>query len=223
MRRFRAETIPVPGEAFTLGKDPSHHLLRVTGISPGESVEVFDGRGRSCFAVLESVVDGCAVLRATQERPIVIRPKRLLITGLLKGSAFDSLVRMSTELGVDQIWPVVLSRSVAKGDRLQRWNRIAASAAGQCGRSDIPEIRSPAPLSDCLDDVPSDMVRYVLVPGSPLIERPEGPAAVFLGAEGGLSKPEIAQSVEAGFQLAGLGTLTLRAESAAAAVLSRLL
>ena len=50
MRRFLA--LDIGGEEVVLDKDSSHHLLRVSGIAPGEQVELVDGLGGRVEAVL---------------------------------------------------------------------------------------------------------------------------------------------------------------------------
>ncbi|MFT5682915.1 MAG: 16S rRNA (uracil1498-N3)-methyltransferase [Myxococcota bacterium] len=222
MRRFLSPTLPRPEQALSLDAGVSHHILRVTGIAPGEAITLFDGQGRVCEAVLEGVEAGRAVVRWSGAGEAHMLPQRWLLMGLLKRPAFDGVIRMATELGVSAIWPVQLSRSVPQGGRLDRWQRIAAAAAGQSGRTDIPDIQPARSLSACLAALPAGTVGRVYVPGAVRLERNIGPAAALLGAEGGLTPAEIALTAEAGFMPAGLGSLTLRADTAAVAALSNL-
>ncbi len=224
MRRFLASVLPSAQHPIvTLDVGVSHHLLRVTGIAPGEAVELFDGQGSGCEAVLEAVCAGRAVMRWSGERAVAVLPSRWLLAGMLRGPAFDTVIRMATELGVEHIWPVLLSRSVARGDRMARWERIAAAAAGQSGRAALPQLRSPAPLDRCLAALPDRIRRLVFLPGAPLTTPSPAPTALLLGCEGGLTGAETEAALEAGFTPAGLGMLTLRADTAAVAALSRLL
>ena len=52
MRRFVTSHIPDVGEFVQLDEEVSHHLLRVTGIAPGEQVELLDGAGVVAIAEL---------------------------------------------------------------------------------------------------------------------------------------------------------------------------
>ena len=65
VRRFLTERVPPVGELVRMSEDVSHHILRVTGIAPGETVELFDGSGLACSADLVEVDDGVAVLKVT--------------------------------------------------------------------------------------------------------------------------------------------------------------
>jgi 16S rRNA (uracil1498-N3)-methyltransferase len=224
MRRFLTPRIPVAGEPVTLDAAVSHHLLRVTGIAPGETVELFDGQGGACLAALERVDDGRAVLSGLGSAPGREVDQTLwLLAAQLRPTAFDTLIRMATEMGVSRIIPVHSARVVARGDRRERWNRIAGQAAGQSGRGAVPEVSPPLSLEAAMAGVPETMRRIVCVPGAePLVGTSE-PVAVLTGPEGGFAQDEIAAAVAAGFLPAGLGLTVLRADTAGVVALSRIL
>jgi 16S rRNA (uracil1498-N3)-methyltransferase len=224
MRRFLADPLPSTGEELLLAPDISHHLLRVTGIAPGEEVELFDGRGRAARAALVAAEGGRARVRGLSG-PAAEPPRAplLLLAGLMRQGPFDTLVRMGTELGMTALWPVRCRRSVAHGERADRWERIARSAAAQCGRSDVPVVEAPRSLPAVLSALPPAFPRLVCVPGAPVGLAPAGPLAVLLGPEGGLDDEEVAVAQEAGFRPFGLGDTVLRGDTAAAAALALLL
>lgn len=222
MRRFPAPVLPDPGARVTLDAEASHHLLHVTVIARGERVGLYDGRGRSAVGVLVEVDQGRAVVEVTEhlDAPAEAPPCWLLV-GLLKPATFDEVVRMATELGVTHLWPFVAERSVPRGERVDRWARIAASAVTQCGRAAPPELRAPGPLRGLLEALPADVCRRVYVPGAPARPAPEGPVALLLGPEGGLTAREIDEAESAGFTPEGLGPWTLKADTAVVAALAR--
>lgn len=69
-----------------------------------------------------------------------------LCQGVVKGSKFDEVVRACSEIGVCGFIPVEFARSVAKLDakkeatKIERWQKIAKSAAMQSGQFAIPKI-----------------------------------------------------------------------------------
>lgn len=198
----------------------SHHLLRVTGIAPGESVEIFDGQGDSAEAALIRVDEGAAVLRIVRRWSDALSGVSThVLIGQTRAQALDVTLRMVTELGVASIQVVHMARCVAKGDKRERWRRIVESAAAQCGRTVLPEVRPPAAFADvlgaregtCLLMVPGTAVEQV---SSPLIN-------VMVGPEGGLTPEEIEQAQSAGWIPAGLGNTVLRADTAAVAAVAR--
>ncbi|RME27299.1 MAG: 16S rRNA (uracil(1498)-N(3))-methyltransferase [Deltaproteobacteria bacterium] len=199
----------------------SHHLLRVTGIAPGEAVVLFDGRGRQARAELVGTRSGRAVLRQLDEVELVRLPPLVLLVGVGKHPAMDTIVRMATELGATTIQPVLVERSVARGDRGPRWRRIAAGAAAQCGRADVPDVRPVVGLTRALADLPADLERRVYTPSAHRQAPPSTPCALLLGPEGGLSPGELSEATAAGFVADSLGPTVLRADTAVAAALAR--
>lgn len=221
MRRFYAVKLPTPGELVTLDDLTSHHLLRVTGVAPGELVELFDGQGQAVTAMLVGPTGGRAVLKGAgqpQARPR--RPERVLLVGLPKKPAWELTLRMVTELGATELRPFIARRSVATGDHTDRWERIVHEAARQCGRADWPRLTPLRPLTAQLEGLPEGD-RYALSPGGPLLAPAAGDLALLSGPEGGLTGPELELAEAQGFVLAGLGPLTLRADTAPVAALAR--
>lgn len=222
MRRFRVHPLPPPGGQTLLPLAVSHHLLRVVGIGRGEAVGLFDGQGGAAVGQLLDVVGGQALIEVGAHTAAPLPSPTWLLQGLPKHDAFDTIVRMATELGATHIWPILAARTVARGDRRDRWVRIAEAAAAQCGRAEIPEIAAPMALSAALSALPAGIAGRVFVPGAPAEPAADGPTALLLGPEGGLTDEEIDLALAAGFQAEGLGSRVLRADTAAAAALARL-
>jgi 16S rRNA (uracil1498-N3)-methyltransferase len=106
--------------------------------------------------------------------------------------------------------------------RGDRWQRVVASAAGQSGRADLPEIGVPSPLADAAAQVPTSAVRRLALPGAPRMEPAAGPAALIVGPEGGLTSGEVDLLVAAGWVPGGLAAHVLRVDTAVAAGLALL-
>lgn len=214
-----ARRFPVPALAprVTLEEEAAHHLLDVVRLRRGGRVVLFDGRGREAEAILVAVVDGVPVLELSGEPRVAAPPHPLhLVLACPKGGATDDALRMATEAGATDLWPVLAERSVARGDRHDRWARIARSAAQQCGRADVPAVHPLLALREAVGELPGDLDRRVAVPGAERLPPATGPAAVLVGPEGGLTAAEVRFALTEGFTPMGLGGWILRAETAAA-------
>ena len=130
MRRRSAR----PGSAAPLPPDEAQHLIRVLRLSIGETVRVFDGRGREHLATVEAMTKSDAIVRLGEaaapapESPVAIT----LAMALLKADKFDEVVRDATMLGVSRIQPIATTRTevpAARTSRVDRWRRIAVSSA----------------------------------------------------------------------------------------------
>ena len=170
------------------------------------------------------VVDGRAQLRvqAHVDAPGAQRAVWLL-PALLRPAAMEPVIRMATELGVVRITPIRAERVVAKGDKSARWQRIAQAASAQCGRADLPQIDPPCTLAAGLEAVSGPWRLQMCVPGDAGWDVADGPVALFIGPEGGWTPEELGEAEAAGATAMGLGQTVLRADTAAAVALARVL
>lgn len=224
MRRYHHTVLPAPGERLTLPKDTSHHILQVCRHPRGKPLRLFDGAGSEASCTLVDVTGGRAVVSCTELLPPCAPCRRLtLLLALCKPAAWETALRMATELGVDHIQPVLCSRCSVRKLRLERWQKVLVAACEQSGRRWLPSLAAPLPLSQALCEPSLPPERLQLAPGapSPALEAPGGDLALLVGPEGGLSEQEQAEATQAGFEPAGLGHHVLRADTAVAAALAR--
>ena len=244
--RFHAPEVGAAGEQATLRGEEHHHLSRVLRLKPGDSLSLFDGRGRGFSARLvsvgrhESIVSVIGEETADEESPLSLS----LAVALSKGEKLDWVLQKGTELGVQAFHPIPARRSDLRipaervGERLARWRRVVLEACKQSGRTRLPEVHAPEPLASFLAR-PLPPLRIVLEPGSeagwkslgtdpalkagkdpgedPGRQQAQGAAVVATGPEGGWEPEEIAAFRAARFVTLRLGPRTLRCETAAIA------
>jgi 16S rRNA (uracil1498-N3)-methyltransferase len=149
-----------------------------------------------------------------------------LALALIKGPRFDWAVEKATELGAAALVPLITLRSspLAQGEaKKARWARLSEEARKQCGRPWPMDITAPMGLESWLGG-PLAEERLLLDPGGPFLPCEAGkPASLLVGPEGGLTGDEKELALGYGFRPFGLGSLTLRSETAAVATLARLL
>ncbi|MBM4142062.1 MAG: 16S rRNA (uracil(1498)-N(3))-methyltransferase [Lentisphaerae bacterium] len=226
-----------PSEALLSG-DETRHLARVLRLGPGAEVEVFDGRGRQARGTLLSVAGGRARIGTLRDvREAEAGPRLSLLVGLPKGGRMDDIVEKATELGASDVWPVLTERVVARppagrrAERRARWQRIALSAAKQCGAPRVPQIHPLLPLAEALDAAAADFDLFlagVIGPGvAPLRDavRAAGRArprrvGVLVGPEGDLTPEEIRAARAAGARAVSFGARVLRVDTAVLFALS---
>lgn len=241
-RRFYAPSaaFSADGRTVTLSDDEAHHLHAVLRLQAGDEVYVFDGAGKEFCCAVEGSTRNSADLRIVAEvapaRPESSLNLTLAIV-LLKGEKFDLVIQKATELGVSRIVSVTSERADLriKDDqdaykRVTRWRRIAMEAAKQSGRAAIPEISAPLALSIMLrSEADADSARLMFSEreGHSLVEvvgsaiQPQNVSAL-VGPEGGWTDEEIETARECGWSIVTLGGRTLRAETAAIAVVTLL-
>jgi 16S rRNA (uracil1498-N3)-methyltransferase len=209
--------------------------LRAMRVQPGALIRIFDDQGVEYEArVLRIDPHGAEIDLGARLAPPTEGggPPVTLIAGILKGQRMDTLVEKSTELGVERIIPAVTGFTVARPqratDRVERWRRLAVSAATQCGRVRIPTIEAPTPFGDAIRTCPADALRILMWEAERLVTVPAvrathpAPSTITLaiGPEGGFADDEVAAARATGFVVSGLGPRTLRAETAAIVALA---
>jgi 16S rRNA (uracil1498-N3)-methyltransferase len=215
--------VPEPPAADGTVRIPPAEIrhLRTLRLRAGDRFRVFDDAGREHEVVLERVTSRAATARVvatsglSHESPLDL----VLVAALVKHDKMDWIVEKTTELGVVRIAPVLTRFTVARGDHVDRWRRVALAAAKQCGRTRIPIVDTPRPLDAAiLDDWPGlRLLAWEDEAAVRLVDLPREAAAVtmLIGPEGGFEDGEVAAARAAGFATVSLGRRVLRAETAA--------
>jgi 16S rRNA (uracil1498-N3)-methyltransferase len=242
-RRFYAPptAFALEGQTVSLSADEARHARDVLRLQPGDAVYVFDGVGKEFrCAVRELDRDGAALDIVEEIEPARPESPLNLTLGiaLLKGEKFDLVVQKATELGASRVVPVTTSRAdvrIRHGDeakrKVARWQRIALEAAKQCGRARLMEIDEPVGFTALIDRPAEEgELRLIFAERNGLSladvtqNSPAGSPKLFalVGPEGGWADEEIELAREAGWQIVTLGGRTLRAETAAIAIVALL-
>ncbi|WP_172620672.1 RsmE family RNA methyltransferase [Rubrobacter xylanophilus] len=223
MTRIFLEDRLEPGEVFALPRGEDHHLRRVLRARSGERFEAVDAVGRLFMAELREGASAEAV-ELLNEAGVEERAEVWLYQAVPKGKRMDLLVEKATEVGVAGITPLVCERSVVRpgGNKVERWRRIAESAARQALRLRVPEVREPVVFREAVREVRERGVLLHNSPGlDPLEERARGAVALLVGPEGGWSANEIEEALRCGLSLAQLGPFRLRSETAGVVAVAR--
>lgn len=227
MRRLFVPRPRLEGDRAALEASEVHYLRDVLRLAPGASVEVFDGEGGAREGRLAAGEDGGLLLELGPRRDAPAPAARVhLAFALARGDRPDLVVQKATEVGVARLLPFEAERSVVRLDRergaerARRWQRIAAEAARQCGRADVPEVASPAPLAHVLAGAPPGFRMLLLFEGGgePLaqaVDRSADGHLILVGPEGGFAPREVEAALAAGARLTTLGPRILRFETAA--------
>ena len=219
--------IPPSGGLLTLEGDEARHLIRVRRVEVGEMVEVFDGRGSAYHARVASLGRDRADLEVVEGGGPDRSPAfaLTLATAVPKGERFDWLVEKATELGVARLIPLVTERSVVdpRSAKLDRLRRVVIEASKQCRRDRLMELDPPTPWAMLVETGRNlGCSRWIAHPGGAELARASlpggsGSGILAIGPEGGFTPAEFDRAVEAGWLAFGLGSTTLRVETAALA------
>lgn len=218
-------------EHIIITGDQARHLTLVLRVKPSDMISVLNGSGYEYECRIVSVhkkevkAEVINKVPYSAESPVSIT----VAQGISKGERMDIVIQKSTELGATMIVPIISERTQVKNtQKVERWRKIALSAAQQSGRDKIPEINEPVQLEEYMDSI---------APGSSGIiffeEKRERnlknvlsdfkgikEITILIGPEGGFTKEEVAAAIEKGFVEASLGPRILRTETAPITALS---
>ena len=209
------------------GDNAAH--AKVLRLKAGETVLVCDGQGNECVCNIESVSSTDVLLQVSERRTSVSEAsvRVSVYMAFPKADKLEHVIQKATELGAYEIVAFPSARCVSKPDdkslkkKLERWQKIAASAAEQCGRGMIPQVVILPSFQSALSraaeaDLP--IMFYENEQATTLrmaIESGEYQSVSLLsGPEGGLEEREVQQAKGAGLRICTLGKRILRCETA---------
>ncbi|MET3527210.1 16S rRNA (uracil(1498)-N(3))-methyltransferase [Phenylobacterium koreense] len=217
------------GVALALDHGQSHYLTSVMRRDVGDEVLVFNGRDGEWRTAIEVAGKRGVILRPLAlERPQAFGPDVDLIVALVKRSRIETIVEKAAELGARRVRLAITERTNAERTRVDRLSAIAAEAAEQTGRLDVPEIIEPVKLGKLIDGwEASRRLLFCDEAGDarPVLDALAGaasaPWAILIGPEGGFSPAERERLRNLPYATpASLGPRILRADTAAISALT---
>ena len=218
--------------AYLRGEN-AHHAVKVLRMKIGEEATLCDGDGMDYACRIAEV--GEEVLLEVLSKASSQSEAKVAVTlyqGLPKADKMEMIVQKCVELGVVRMIPVQTARSIVKlekkeAKKIERWQKIAHSAAEQSGRGRIPAVLPPMTFAEALADAKT--LSQAMIPYEKEQEHTlknflhafRGDSlGILIGPEGGFSEQEIAQAKEAGVLPVTLGKRILRTETAGMATLA---
>lgn len=234
MARFFVDPNEIHSDFFVLtGENAAHG--KVLRLKCGEEVTVCDGIGNECTCTISDVSSGqiSLVVKKRYQSETEASVKASVYMAFSKGDKLEHVIQKATELGANEIVAFPSARCVSKPDeksltkKIERWQKIAASAAEQSGRGKIPSVIVIDSFEKALQRaVQADLsilfyenerattLRMILQ------EKPYSSISLMTGPEGGLEMSEVEKALAAGMRVCTLGTRILRCETAPLCALS---
>ena len=216
-------------EGGRLSPEDARHAAKVLRLRPGDEIVALDGAGGRFRARLKE--EGSVELLET----LPSNEPRLRLTvyqGVPKADKLEHVIQKATELGAYEIVAFPSARCVSRPDekslkkKLERWQKIAASAAEQSGRGRIPQVLVLDSFHAALSrasEADKALMFYENEQAVTLKMALSGEyrtVSLLTGPEGGLEEKEVRQAREAGLQVCTLGKRILRCETAPLCALS---
>lgn len=241
MHRFYVGTESIEDNRIVITGSDVNHIKNVLRLNKGEKIVICDGQGKDYYCIIDNVAKEqvIAVIEDQQNVNTELRTKIYLFQGLPKKDKMELIVQKAVELGVYEIVPVKMKRTIVKIDnekkemaKLNRWQTIANEASKQSRRGILPNVHQLVSYKEAIDMAKE--LEYVILPYE-LAENMEytrmiideaskcSSIGVFIGPEGGFDEEEVSLAKEMGFKPITLGNRILRTETAGLTTLSMLM
>ena len=238
MYHFFVESSNILKDQIRITGNDFNHIAHVLRMKAGEEVSVSEsGTVTEYKCKIASFEEEAVILDvlSSYENDTELPAKITLFQGLPKADKMELIIQKAVELGVTDIVPVEMARSVVKLDEKKgasktvRWQGISEAAAKQSKRGIIPNVSSPVTYKEALklaEDYDELWIPYENAEGFAytkklISEFAAGESvAIIIGPEGGFEPSEIEAAKNAGGKIISLGKRILRTETAGLVILS---
>lgn len=241
MHRFYVGTENIEDNRIVITGSDVNHIKNVLRLNKGEKIVICDGQGQDYYCIIDNVAKEqvIAVIEDKQKANTELRTKIYLFQGLPKKDKMEFIVQKAVELGVYEIVPVKMKRTIVKIDnekkertKLNRWQTIANEASKQSRRGILPNVHEIVSYKEAIDMAKE--LEYVILPYE-LAEDMEytrksieeaskcSSIGIFIGPEGGFDEEEVSFAKEIGIKTITLGNRILRTETAGLTALAMLM
>ena len=214
----------------------AHHLVQVLRLRQGDEIRLFNPRDGEFRATITEAKKSqlraiCDEQLVAPSNGIVGENQRVKITlwfAAVKRDVMDSIVEKTTELGIDQLQPIITDHTAATRVGMERLAALALAASEQCGRLSVPILLAPQPIRQLLEQsqgkilacceasVANGNANHLVTAVTQLTDSERESLVIVIGPEGGFSASEFALfSQHPRVSRVSLGEIILRCDTAA--------
>jgi 16S rRNA (uracil1498-N3)-methyltransferase len=211
---------------YILNEEESRHCMKVLRLAIGDVVHLIDGRGGLYEAEIVSETKrnvSLRVLKTTTEYQKRNHSLHIAVAPTKNIDRLEWFLEKATEIGIDQITPLICDRSERRIVKEDRLNKVITSAVKQSLQAYHPILNEAVNytsfiskqsadykmIAHCIDGEPRNFISEISAPGKSYL--------VLIGPEGDFSPNEIALALQNDFKPLTLGNTRLRTETAALA------
>ncbi|MGC6284062.1 MAG: 16S rRNA (uracil(1498)-N(3))-methyltransferase [Polaribacter sp.] len=222
MQLFYNKDLVADSKEIRFDKIESRHIVKVLRKKNGDTLHITNGEGLLFIAEISTASDKNCVAQIievqTQDKPwtyylnVAIAPTKSM-------DRLEWFLEKATEIGIDEVTPIITDNSERKVVKLERIEKIVISAAKQSLKYHLPKINDAIKLKDlikgsfdgikciahCYDEINKQALKSVEFTNNILI---------LIGPEGDFSLNEVELSLANGFTSISLGESRLRTETA---------
>jgi 16S rRNA (uracil1498-N3)-methyltransferase len=230
----KIENLEKLSEIIITDRELNHQFKNVLRLSAGEAIVLIDGVGGVIYAktVFVSNKESVFKIEKVEYKNIkdIVKHSVKLAPAILKKDKYEFVIQKLTELGVNEIHPIVSNRTEKLNLNFDRLNKIIKEAVEQSERFFIPTLCETSKLKDKLENLKDKNLNIFYLDMGPdkinfsLISKiKEKDVFIFIGPEGGWSEDDLKLFKDFEVKPLSFGENVLRAETASIAIASILM
>ena len=204
-----------------LSSQESKHATKVLRKKEGDILNFTDGKGnfyKAEITVADSRKCRLQIVSSAQKEKQHNYHLHIAISPTKNMDRFEWFLEKATEIGIEEITPIICNRSERKVIKTERCNKILLSAMKQSLKFHLPKLNEPISLTNFLKSN-MDGAKYIAhCEKSNKLElkneKLEEKTLILIGPEGDFSPTEIEMALQNNFKAISLGTSRLRTETA---------
>jgi 16S rRNA (uracil1498-N3)-methyltransferase len=212
-----------PSQTYTLNKEESMHCVRVLRLKENEIIHITDGLGNLHKAeIIEALPRACSVRIVETKTNFEQRDYYLhiAIAPTKNIARIEWFLEKATEMGIDEITPIICDNSERKTINKDRLEKILISAMKQSLKAFLPKLNNITPFNQFISGISekNKFICYCQQDDRKFIKqayKPKESVLILIGPEGDFSEKEVEMALKNNYQKITLGKQRLRTETAA--------
>ena len=222
MQLFYNPSLESQHTEIKFSREESKHITKVLRKKEGDQLHITNGKGTLFIAEITFINPSQCIASITSNSKQKERNYKLhlAVAPTKMNDRFEWFLEKATEIGIDEITPILCDHSERKVIKQERFERILVSAMKQSLQYYLPKLNPLTPLSDFLakknrdqlliahcEEQKKKTIKEILVPNSN--------TTIIIGPEGDFSSNEIELAIQNNYIPITLGKSRLRTETAA--------
>jgi 16S rRNA (uracil1498-N3)-methyltransferase len=219
---FYIESVDTTANTIVLDEDTSKHVVQVLRMKVGAQLNLTDGKGNllTC-SITENHKKHCTVrVEEARHKEQGARKVSLAISLLKNANRFEWFLEKATELGVNEIIPLICNRTEKEKFRFERMQGICISAMLQSQQVWLPVLHEPLDFKKAVEQAIAEqkfIAHCIEGANKQSLHQQISTSAhrlICIGPEGDFTKDEIELALKNNFVAVSLGETRLRTETA---------
>ena len=222
MQLFYNPNLDGSSKQFSLDQEESKHIVKVLRKTAGTQLHITNGKGFIyTVKIIEPNEKKCKVEIVDEKK---VHPKKhwlhMLVAPTKMNDRYEWFLEKATEIGVNEITPIICERSERKVIKSERMQKVIQSAMKQSLRAHLPQLNDAISLEKFLEKDQNGLLFIAHCGEGDKLElkrrvAPDKDITLLIGPEGDFTSKEIHIAYDKGYLPVSLGKSRLRTETAA--------